>query len=666
MAKIEILNSIFDRDNDNVLKFNNKEERDNYFDNISDKFEFDNINFNAGDLINTQIELNVNGVVSLFKLLNYNYCVVTQNEDRLFYFIERSEQLDGSLITLYLTCDVFQTYFYDIENLQGLITRTHLDRFVKSGDLWKYNNSVDSPLFEREGLEFAKRTLQKQALYQKCMSEDLEKWLKNNIEYWNYYFLAPGTYKCYNSNRTEHNEELINIIYDFGESGELVCIAVPHYKRGARYINIWYEDGDYSTYSQWDDTGLEMFLKQNNGYANIKAIKSSVISPFSSNTDMFGDYTIDSIGSLRIKTEERTVNGFSIITDTEYQYNQTVEFVTPVSDAGTLSLPVGLIGFQKVENFVLKCDGDFFENKFSAENIGNDNEPKLLNEEASRYNIFVGGKAYELPVLKTDKSPVFRYYEPLTPDITKAILTYSEHLTTGATDKVYTEINESDYTGFAIQIDLSKWYTSNNLDTFLANNKNNLQIFDNSQTKQGANALINLTQGLVNTAVNGATGNIAGAVSSGLSTIGNAVNSVIQIEYDRANYDLTLDNMAQSPEQLSVVNSNIALVNAVSGLSIFIELQQPLPFEQQILIDKLKLMGYTFGRLGSLSDYINTRKYYNYIESIVYEISGNFAESVKDKLKSIFNKGVRMWHSDNWTGLIDYNLNNIERSILNG
>lgn len=665
MAKIELLNTIFDRDNDNVLKFNNKKERDDYFANINEKIVFENINFIANDLINTQIELNVNGLTSLFKLLNYNYCIVTQEDEKLFYFVERSAQLDGSLITLDLRCDIFQTYYYDINNLQGLITRTHLDRFVKKGDLWKFNNDLNSPLFEKENLSFSKRPTRLQKLYQKCANEELENWLKENVEYWNYYFLSPGVYNAYTANRKKIDSDLPNIFYDYGESGKLVCLVEPHYKRGANKIGITYNTTDVVNFEIWDESGIELFLEANNGYANVVAIKSSIVSPFSSQKAMGGPYSIDSRGNLIIDTTWK-INEFSAIFPSGTIDSQTVVFVTYTGDAGTIAAPTGVMKLQDVEDFVLKCDGDFFKDTFEVDDISNDTEPKLYSENVSEYNVFIGGQSYKMPCLKTNKTPVFKYYEPLTPDITKAILTYSEELTSGEEGKIFTTINESDYTGFAVQIDLSKWFTTNNLDTFLANNKNNLQIFNNTQSAKKESAMISGAQGLLATGASLASGNYAGALSSGVSTIAGGINTEIQLDYERKNYNLTLDNMAQAPEQLSVVNSNIALVNAVSGLSMYIELQEPIPFEQAIFVDNMKIMGYNYGKLGTVSELAESRKYYNYIEATIYEVDGNFAEQIKDSIKSIFKKGVRMWHYDYWTGAIDYNLNNIERSVLNG
>lgn len=676
MAKIELTNSIFDRDNDNVLKFNNKGERDDYFNALQDKVTFENVNFNAGDLINTQIELNVNGFFSLFRLLNYNYCIVTQEDEKLFYFIEKSEQLDGSLISLQLTCDLFQTYFYDIENLQGLITRTHLDRFIKNGELWKYNNQLDSPLFEKEGMEFAKRPIALKKLKQifKGNALSIGEWLNENVIAWKYVFVDAQDYSVFTGTNTleKYPIEPMRILTNGetwnGINSNLAVIVIPIYRDEAKQIKIKARNSSSSEIFFWNDFSLDYFLSlQGEGYARVKAIKYSPVCPFCSNEfkyihsklyiDETGNLTIDPDAYIGFPKVDQYVGDNAVVVD----YRTIIEFF----GVGTETEIISACAFLKIQNpneVFLSIDSELLQFEFEKNEITNSSEPKILNEEVSEYRLFLGGNLQKMPILKTSNRPIFKYIEPFTPDITKAMLIYDDLASNGNLNNgVYTEINLKDFSGFTIQIDLSQWFVTDQLDLFLANNKNNLQIFANTKKMEQEQLKVSAVGTGLNSLMNPQT-----AGSQVVNLFSSAVNLGIKQASEVANYKLTLDNMASSVDNLSAVNSNIALISAVNELGLYIEVLKPIPFEQEIFIDKMKMLGYTYGKIGNVNNFVNSRKFYNYVEAVIYEINGNFAEQVKDGLKEIFAKGVRMWHSDNWTGEIDYNLNNIERSVLNG
>lgn len=681
----------FDKDNSNVLLFNNKDELKAFFDNIQSKVLIENINFNARDIINTSVIVNVPNQLALFELLNYNYCFIEQeNASTLYYFIEHSYQESGNQIRLELRLDAWNTYIYEVlqnDNINGLIQRTHLDRFKNLGnDTFIYDFSANSKLFERENIKNVAKRVTKQSQLRtivdttyKLGTGAVNDWIAENISGYIYFYLSGNVkYKVINpyilrldntTNPDTYIEEIIlqTLRYKGGGLGyentydalnpypidsNFVVLSAPIYKDkegGHKKLKLkTYAAGSEYIYNL--DVSLTSLIKyinmQSGGWANVQAIKFSLKPPFDiKNYTSEEDYTMDEYGNLILNkfgqyNEIMYVTGPS--TYSYYTYN--TFFKMHIDD---VSQAVPMVSMQ----------GDFSTWFYTSEEIKNQHlEPKLDHEDYSTYRLLFGGNQYELPISKTSSYPKFLYKEVLTPDITKSILIYdtSSNL---FDDAVFKNITEKDLTGFLFTMDLSMWFPNSSLDTFLANNKNNLQIFQNKQ----ASNLINTASSLASTAIiSTATLNPLPLAASTISSI----NSVIQYSFDEANYNLTIDNMRNSPDQTSAINSNPLFIMGASSFSIILEKLEALPFEQELIKDYLKAFGYTYNKLGNVCEYINTRKYFNYLQAIIYDIDAHISEQVKDKIKNIFANGVRVWHADA-TQNINFNLINYERSIEN-
>jgi hypothetical protein len=141
-----------------------------------------------------------------------------------------------------------------------------------------------------------------------------------------------------------------------------------------------------------------------------------------------------------------------------------------------------------------------------------------------------------------------------------------------------------------------------------------------------------------------------------------------------SNYNMTINNMAQSPQSLSALNSNALLIQNVDELGIFIEMQIPLSREIEIIAENLKINGYNYNKLGNVRDFDNTRSVFNYIEARIENIlreytdveTGSFktgafeiSSVILQDLRDRFANGIRFWHTDK----LDYNLPNYERWV---
>ena len=680
---ITLTNTIFDSENDNVILFNNKQELKTYWESKEDKITIPNINFIARNIINTEISIAIPVGLSLLKLLNYNYCIVFNETETLYFFIEESSQEDGNLVKLRLKIDAWNTYMYDIKDMQGLATRSHLDRFVKTPDgNYVFNFGADSPLFEREKIQgLSKRPTKKfklQSQYDTTPNSEFNKWINDNVECWVYYFISSGKEYNYNgydetngeqiSPRWKNLREMLYFNkYNNSVKSNFNVIVIPQYKSDKR---IKFQNRTTLEILPLEENSVEYFLRQNNNYANVHSIKYSTIAPFRS-TSFIEKYFIDDDNNLVIKdtyTGEAPPRTDFI---SDFSRSNVANIFTFIYSGWLTKNIFAVVPQQNIgDDILFTIPQEMYQNKFNKNEITNDLEPKLYNEDYNIYRLFCGGMEYDLPISKSSNNPYFIYKEILSPDITKSLLIFDakniNDITNQYFETIFTDTAKTDFTGFITTLDNSLWFTSDNLDTFLANNKNNLQIFQNQQTSRRIQTEIsgvgNIVSGAVSSAVTKSPIGISSAVSQ---AVVNGANTKIQLQYEMANYELTLDNMRNSKQELQSLNSNAILISSVDEFGFYIELQEILPFEKQMLLDYLKMFGYTYNRIADLKSIWKTRRYYNYVEMLIYEIDAEISNQVKDYIKEIFKNGVRIWHNDNFSK-IDYNLNNTERSIYYG
>lgn len=674
---ITLYHSNLDADNNNVVLYNSQQELINAL-NSGDHIVIANQNFDAKNIISTSIVIDpIVAQTPLITLLNFNYCKVEddQGTDVLFYWIRHSTQIDGGLIRCELTIDPFNTYIYGMigsnDKLQGMVERCHIDRFVKSGDNYVYNFRNDSPLFERETIQgVSQRPTQKKQLKLSFGSlTDVDEWYNENVSHWIYYFLSDK------ENYTINGQQVVLPTMKYrkfattdDEDSSLVVVAVPVYKRGFNTGSI------YVGNKKIDTNAVLTFLQANNGYAYVRAIKKSII-PAIEPRRLFvpNAYTIDSNGNL-------------IFDETIYNESTPASSIYAV-DSGQSSICVKNYQSIYLDN-QLYIDNDFYKIEHTVNDIKSGvKDPKLYNEDYAVYRIYFGGQQYNMPVAKSSPKPAFIYHEILTPDITKFILAFDSQ--TPATNNpfgvnsIFSNINKYDYTGLVGTLDTSMWYAVDQLDAFLATNKNNLQIFQNQQ-QVAKNKLANESVfGVVGGALGGAfasatqgkdpiVGGIMGGATGLLNSMRNSVSLQITQEAERVQRELTFDNMREAPDTLSTINSNALLIESMgdvdnneSGFGIFIELQEAIAFEQRQIEDQLQRSGYNYNIIDDVRNYFKTRKYYNYVQANVFELNINVGEDIKQAIKNMFANGVRIWHGDTFTG-IDFAQINYERSIDNG
>jgi hypothetical protein len=652
---------------------------------------------------------NVN-MFDVSELVMKNYAIIRETKSNetinyYYYYITNSSIDQYNLILLDLKLDTLQTIYFNpnIKIPDCLINRAHLGRLRASNEANAsyYMNFLErSPLFERDNVrDVSKRVVKREKLHfditdSKGVASSINNWFAENVSHWLYYYLAGEPQYAVVKNaltRTTENSYLNTLKYVTGELEEysedndnnvtdssVVVLCCPVYKKDKK-IKLPYrksQTGDVSTrvidYMTWDAVAIRQFLKDSynitdktkteNSYAYVHSIKNSIMPPFAKVDD--ARLSIDSDGDL-IYTP--SINDEPINASDGAFFETFGNLKTYAnSSSNVYACCMTLVTYQDINqtnrmyinnpmyNPLLSYTDVMYNKTTTSGLFPYGIEPKLLNEDYSTYRLLFGGNTYDMPVAKTSHKPLFIYKEILSPDITKAMLIYDPVYSKEPSD-VFTELNTKDFTGFTISLDLSIWFSTSALDSYLANNKNNLQIMQNNQNNRFNNMGVGSLQNVISNPVN-AFGSLVGIGSN-----------VLQYEMNKStentNYALTLDNMAQSPGSLSSLNSNALLMQSIDDLGIYIELQQPLSIEQEKIVNNFKMFGYVLGKIGNIKEYDNIRHDYNYIEANIEDIEGvELSNSIREDLRQRFSNGVRFWVGDK----IDYNLPNYENWIEEG
>ena len=74
-----------------------------------------------------------------------------------------------------------------------------------------------------------------------------------------------------------------------------------------------------------------------------------------------------------------------------------------------------------------------------------------------------------------------------------------------------------------------------------------------------------------------------------------------------------------------------------------------------------KRYGYRYNRYGKIGDYINSRKFYNFVKTNSCNIATAKVPLIHlEEIKEIFNRGTTIWHIDNGAEPLNYDVENME------
>jgi hypothetical protein len=171
-----------------------------------------------------------------------------------------------------------------------------------------------------------------------------------------------------------------------------------------------------------------------------------------------------------------------------------------------------------------------------------------------------------------------------------------------------------------------------------------------------------IASGMAIAGIEGA-GALVGGMASGnplgiMAGIGTAANSAESIAMELARQK----DLQTTPQSMRQMGNNVTFDFADGNLNIKVVRFSVHDDIKQILADYWSMFGYKSGRVKTPN--VRTRYYYNYIRTRGANITGNIENAHMEKLKSIFNNGVTIWHYRSGVVPLSYQYDNVEMNLL--
>lgn len=176
---------------------------------------------------------------------------------------------------------------------------------------------------------------------------------------------------------------------------------------------------------------------------------------------------------------------------------------------------------------------------------------------------------------------------------------------------------------------------NDNLAAFLQGHKNSLQV-------QKAQAVWNGIGSGVSGGIAGAAAapNPIGVASAGASIVQGAGNTVLQLQSIEAKQK----DISNVPPQIQKMGSNTAYDFGNGYNGVFVIKKQIKTEYRKKLEDFFNMYGYKRNEVKMPN--FHTRRYWNYVQTASCVITGNFNNEDLVELKSVFDSGITLWHTD--------------------
>ena len=706
---LALIDNEFDGTSENTRWFDSQAEQQNWYQTrINKGADFDSIEApNLNNLVLTnQVYKNTRNY-DIFDLVNKNYAIIKvikgENTQYFYYRVTNADIGANGQVIYTLQLDGVQTWLFrdDLIIDDSFISKAHLNRWVNKGDgMVSFNGRAYSVLFEREDARnLPKRLTQRKKLkilaFEKEANSAINDWLNKYIFCWVYVLVGTTTMKIVNMNNGNDIDHEFKSTYTYYGSRTEVkygfkLLCYPIYKQpgtGGEYIKIKDVTKDKEIFISSD--GFDNFVKQN-GYNDIYSVKLSVKPPFNSARNAYFNMTIDDNNCLIIGgtiqtdgtiavTEGSVKFGLEAIAshqtrldETHYSYDGMFDISEDSSKPYyfDLDLTMPKMTFNILDDIVGKR-----RNK--------ELNPKLNSMDYKYLRVTIGGSSFDFDIQKLNNVKLrFSYTEMITADVTKGIL----RLNTVSNNDIFNDEYAKSFNGFSFTNDLTLPYSTSAYETFIANNKNAYLSFQAQQNYISESTNIAQKYGAINfgmSQVENFSNLIKSAVAQDDAGVLKATSGVIgdtakfgasmaeitertnlNLNYQKTQFDYTIDNMKNAPDTLANANGNAIFIASVAEFGIYAELYEGLDTELESANDIMFRDGYNLNRFEennkSIKDYCHTRKYFNYIQATLGNIHGvPMSDAMRADLKNRFANGIRFWHQDT----IDYSMENYELNL---
>lgn len=669
-----------------AVRFDSQLDREDYF--SIDWTNAPHVNLDYGAAFHTSVIVDT-GLASMWAG-QYNYAVVADSDNTTYYyyFITGAEYVSQGKYRYSLEMDVLQMSLFGTDFGDCVIHRAHLDRWTKiAQNYYDYNFSPDSALFqENDFTELSKRLTYRANLGIDVKNNTLSQWIIQNIKAWRYYFVDTTEFwfDYFHNQDTQVEIKFNSLKYKINERElplDYCVLCEPIYKNSNNrmYMRLY----DYIDLEEGAEPGVKDYCfgegavldwqyltktSSNKEYPNI-GFPAHVYSTKVSNIPPFGDMSAASV----------LVSGGNIYISASLQANDMwyVDFNMGQNDRYNLNIHRGnpslfdYVFFCVSSQTIVRNDLPFLQTYFGVTNDISLNSRSAttikrksnklcfptLSQKIRELRISTGTpekKSFDIRFFGSDLFNL-KFY------IVAPISVYSSTeyicpiLKPQNSSPLYNADLYKSYFGYLQDIDDVASVSVNQLQSYVASNKNFKKAFDfnflSEKTKNFGNYIIDLV-----------TGQNKNPVSRGASGLFNALSErYIQEE----NLKMNLENMENSPESLTKGANDIYFNFAVSDLSVFEEYYTAIEFEENAIKDYYLQYGYSYGRIGQISDFINIRKHWNYIRADLVKVEPgavlNFSEDFRQRVKEVFANGVTWWNDPNEIG--DYSLQNYENYL---
>lgn len=656
MYYIGLIDFPYDNQSEDTMYFASQTEQQSYFaDALLNGARLDRIaapNLNSID-ITQQVYPNTRNY-SMLELAKKNYAVIEYAESGeapmqyLYYFITDCQIGAGGQIMFDLHLDTVQTYFFDptVSFADCLIERAHLNRFQAVEGQPDYVQFVTDPATKiynaEDALNYPKRlTKRTQLQINQTGIEEVDSWLAKNVAYWVYVYCDPtASYKVvnpYTNKQVTPDPLLFPAVYpiQYGKSigpSAVACFCYPVYKT-AKYITVTGTWHSSTVTIEISPAAKENFERLQTSTGTIQTsyyyiIKYSIISPLAgiSALDVIG-----TSGNLELKAvADPSASAPPTLTVGKRKSVLTVTSTTKNEYLGFFS-SIRQKNFNlETENYSLPYNNNILISDIKTA-TGTDRlalNPKLNSENFRELIVTASsGDTFAYDIQKLQQNQVsFLYTEPFQPEITKYYMRVNP-------SGLYEQGTQSNYTGLVGSTDNSIAYVNDQYAAFIANNKN-FWMQSNMKIVTGlAKSSIGIASDLASGNSNDESKGIMGVVGAGIDTITTLI--------DR---DKTIDNMKQAPDQLKNANGNVIFNAAVTNLGLYVEEFTALDGDLQTAFDFMELYGFSVNAIGKIQNYVNIRKFHNYIKAQLQAITGAMSNTARNDLRQRFANGIRFWN----------------------
>jgi hypothetical protein len=175
------------------------------------------------------------------------------------------------------------------------------------------------------------------------------------------------------------------------------------------------------------------------------------------------------------------------------------------------------------------------------------------------------------------------------------------------------------------------------LAAFLQGNRNSLM---NQAATITFNGIMDAVGSSVSVASSAATRNPAGLASTATNFVRGAGNTVLQLQ----GLNAKLKDINNVPPSMVKQGSNTAFEYGNGYLGFWIITKQIKAEYRKKLSDFFKMYGYKVNELKMPN--FHTRQNWNYVQTTACNIMGNFNNDDLQDLKSVFDNGITLWHTD--------------------